>query len=82
MELAHRTLARRAAAESFVLLRNEHRTLPLAPGRIALYGIGVRRTVKGGLGSGSVSERYSVTIEQGPCPCRLYGHHNAMAERL
>lgn len=65
MELAHRALARRAAAESFVLLRNEHRILPLAPGRIALYGIGARRTVKGGLGSGSVSERYSVTIEQG-----------------
>ncbi|MGN1023364.1 MAG: glycoside hydrolase family 3 C-terminal domain-containing protein, partial [Lachnospiraceae bacterium] len=65
MELSHRALARRAAAESFVLLRNEHRTLPLAPGRIALYGIGARRTVKGGLGSGSVNERYSVTIEKG-----------------
>lgn len=64
MELANRSLARRAAAESFVLLENNG-VLPLAVCRIALYGSGARMTVKGGTGSGAVRERYSVTIEEG-----------------
>lgn len=64
-ELRHRALARRAAAEGFVLLKNEGGALPLQNKRIALYGMGARKTVKGGLGSGSVEERYSVTIEEG-----------------
>lgn len=64
-ELRHRELARRAAAEGFVLLKNEGGALPLQNKRIALYGMGARKTVKGGLGSGSVEERYSVTIEEG-----------------
>lgn len=63
-EIAHRALARRAAEESFVLLKNDG-VLPLPPGKIALYGPGSRRTVKGGSGSGDVRERYSVTIEEG-----------------
>lgn len=65
LELANRALARRAAAEGFVLLKNEGGALPLQTRNIALYGMGARQTVKGGLGSGSVEERYSVTIEQG-----------------
>ncbi len=64
LELKNRALARRAAAESFVLLKNDG-ILPIKPGKLALYGIGARKTVKGGLGSGSVEERYSVTIEEG-----------------
>lgn len=64
-ELAHRALARAAAAEGFVLLKNENGTLPLKNKRIALYGMGARKTVKGGLGSGSVEERASVNIEDG-----------------
>lgn len=64
MELEHRALARDAAAEGFVLLKNNG-ALPLRQGKLALYGIGARRTVKGGLGSGSVDERYSVSIEEG-----------------
>ncbi|MFV0363650.1 MAG: glycoside hydrolase family 3 protein [Suipraeoptans sp.] len=64
LEKANRRLSRRAAAESFVLLKNDH-ALPLKDKKIALYGIGARKTVKGGLGSGSVEERYSVTIEEG-----------------
>lgn len=64
-ELAHRALARVAAAEGFVLLKNENNALPLTNQKVALYGIGARKTVKGGLGSGSVEERYSVTIEEG-----------------
>ncbi len=63
-ERDHRALARRAAAEGIVLLKNDG-VLPLAPRGIALYGPGSRRTVKGGSGSGDVRERHSVTIEEG-----------------
>ena len=64
LELRGRALARRAAAEGFVLLKNDG-ALPLKSKKIALYGMGARMTVKGGLGSGSVEERYSVNIEDG-----------------
>ena len=64
LELKNRALARKAAAEGFVLLENDG-TLPLKEKRVALYGAGARMTVKGGTGSGAVWERYSVTIEQG-----------------
>lgn len=63
-EREHRSLARAAAAEGIVLLKNDG-VLPLKPGRIALYGPGSRMTVKGGSGSGDVRERHSVTIEEG-----------------
>jgi beta-glucosidase len=63
-ETAHRKLARDAAAESIVLLKNDG-TLPFTPCSIALYGAGAATTIKGGTGSGEVNERYSVTIEQG-----------------
>lgn len=65
LEQKNRALARRAAAEGFVLLKNEEGALPLKNKKIALYGMGARKTVKGGLGSGSVEERYSVNIEDG-----------------
>lgn len=64
IELANRTLARKVAADGFVLLENDG-ILPLKDKRIALYGSGARMTVKGGTGSGAVRERYSVTIAQG-----------------
>lgn len=63
-ERDHRVLARRAAADGMVLLKNDG-VLPLENKKIALYGVGARMTVKGGTGSGDVEERYSVTIEQG-----------------
>lgn len=65
LELRNQALAREAAAEGFVLLKNENQALPLKNKRIALYGMGARKTVKGGLGSGSVEERRSVNIEEG-----------------
>ena len=59
-------LARRAAAEGVVLLKNEGGLLPLAAGsRLALFGAGASKTIKGGTGSGDVNERGSVSIWQG-----------------
>lgn len=65
LELKNRELSRVAAREGFVLLKNDNKALPLKNKKIALYGMGARLTVKGGLGSGSVEERYSVNIEDG-----------------
>lgn len=48
-EASHARLARRAAAEGMVLLKNEGALLPLAKGsKLALFGAGAGRTVKGG----------------------------------
>ncbi len=63
-EKEHKLLARRAAAEGFVLLKNDG-ALPLKERKVALYGPGSRMTVKGGSGSGDVRERHSVSIEEG-----------------
>ena len=65
-ERKNRAVARKAAAEGMVLLKNEKGILPLTPGsRVALYGIGASRTIKGGTGSGDVNERERVSIYQG-----------------
>ncbi len=65
-EIKHRVIARKAAAEGIVLLKNEGNLLPLKNDTaVALYGIGASRTVKGGTGSGDVNERESVSIYQG-----------------
>ena len=64
-EKEHIEKVRRLAAECTVLLKSDG-TLPLSrTGRIAAYGNGVRRTVKGGSGSGDVNVRHFVTIEEG-----------------
>ena len=65
-ELRHRALARRAAAEGMVLLKNEDHILPIKKGqKLALFGSGAVKTVKGGTGSGDVNERESISIYQG-----------------
>ena len=65
-ETDHRLLAKRAAAEGFVLLKNEDQTLPLKAGsRIGLYGAGAQFAFIGGTGSGDVNERDSVSILDG-----------------
>ncbi len=64
-EKQNRLVARKAAAEGFVLLKNEG-MLPLAAhSKVALFGGGSCRTIKGGTGSGDVNERESVSIWQG-----------------
>ena len=65
-ELDNRKVARRAATEGMVLLKNEGQLLPLKEGsKVALYGVGASRTIKGGTGSGDVNERETVSIYQG-----------------
>lgn len=63
-EKKHRLLARRAAAEGMVLLKNDG-VLPLSEKKVALYGAGARMTVSGGTGSGDMHGRNNVSIEQG-----------------
>ena len=53
-----------AALEGIVLMENDG-TLPLKPGKVALYGAGAGMTIKGGTGSGEVNERHAVSILEG-----------------
>ncbi len=65
-EMVNGVLARRAASEGFVLLKNDDHLLPLPKGNsIGLYGAGAAKTVKGGTGSGDVNNRATVTIYEG-----------------
>lgn len=63
-ELDNLAVAYSAACESMVLLKNDG-CLPFQTDKIALYGGGAIRTIKGGTGSGEVNERHSVNILQG-----------------
>ena len=57
--------ARKIAAQGMVLLKNEG-ALPFKGAKtIAAFGGGVRRTIKGGTGSGDVNSRTVINIEQG-----------------
>ena len=63
---AHAQIARDAAAESIVLLRNEQEALPLKGNEtVALYGIGCIDFVAGGTGSGNVNKAYVVNLDEG-----------------
>ena len=64
-EIRHGRLARELAAEGMVLLKNNG-ILPLSAGAsVAVFGCGAVRTVKGGIGSGDVNNRETVSIVQG-----------------
>lgn len=63
-EIRNNQLALDAAKESFVLLKNDN-ALPLKESRVALFGNGARKTLKGGTGSGSVNNRGNISIEEG-----------------
>ena len=64
-EKEHEELVRSVAPECTLFLKREDDTLPFQPGRVALYGSGARKTIKGGTGSGDVNVRHYVTIEEG-----------------
>lgn len=64
-EKEHIDLVRKTAPECALFLKREDDTLPLAPGKAALYGSGARKTIKGGTGSGDVNVRHFVTVEEG-----------------
>ena len=71
---AHASIAKQAAAESMVLLRNQEKTLPLeiSGKKIALFGNASYRFISGGTGSGDVNEAYVISL--------LDGLHNAGAK--
>ncbi len=64
-EREHNAFLRQHGAECAVLLRSDG-AFPLdGPCRLALFGSGARRTVKGGTGSGEVNSRFFVSAEEG-----------------
>jgi beta-glucosidase len=64
---AHARIAREAAAEGIVLLKNDSSVLPLvkSPTPIAAFGNATYETIIGGTGSGDVNELISVSISDG-----------------
>ncbi len=56
-------VARQSAAEGMVLLENSSDSLPIdSQGNVALFGVGMYATVKGGTGSGNVNNRNTVSV--------------------
>lgn len=65
LEVRNRAVARKAAADGIVLLKNEG-LLPLDPALpVALLGSGASQMIKGGTGSGDVNDREVVSLMQG-----------------
>ena len=64
-EILHMNLVRELGGECMFLLENRG-ALPIRqPGKFALFGNGVRHTVKGGSGSGEVNTRFNVNVYDG-----------------
>ena len=53
------------AAECAVLLKSNGDFPIDKPGKLAVFGAGLRYTIKGGTGSGEVNSRFTYTIEEG-----------------
>ena len=63
-ELDNLKIAYQAACEAVVLLKNDG-ALPFRTKKLAVYGAGAIKTIKGGTGSGEVNERHSITVLEG-----------------
>ena len=64
-EKQHVALVRESAEECTVLLKKDDSFPLAAPCMLLLAGSGVRKTVKGGTGSGEVNSHFFTTIEDG-----------------
>lgn len=64
-EIDHIAKVREIAPECTLFLKREEGEFPVDPCKIALYGSGARKTVKGGTDSGDVNVRHFTTIEEG-----------------
>lgn len=79
-------ISRSLAAESMVLLKNVHNTLPLLgtpeePVKLAVFGVGQIYTVKGGTGSGNVNNLKTISLLEGLEQCRSFQVAHELARK-
>ena len=69
-EATNAAISQKAATQGMVLLENNNNSLPIAQTKgtkVALFGVGSYKTIKGGTGSGDVylKDGANITVEQG-----------------